>query len=265
MTTRIELPGRWVAAAGGGDSVWCATSTRLLAFDGAGARRLDVAAPGRVTQLAATSTLLVAVVGHGVLAWLDRRTGGVAATAPVGGSVELLSGGEAIWALDRSAARAMHVEANGAVSAAHPVPGIDRAAADGPRLWWTTTRDSRLRDFVRVVDLGVGASERGGMTVCAGSVWVSVPGGLCRVGAWAGQPGPIVPAPVGPVPFLVCAGGVLVGAAERHHVIVLDFSADADVRVLDVDTGHAVGAMVATGRTVWLFPQDHPEAHLVQV
>lgn len=262
-TTVVDLPNAWVAVAGGGDTVWCATGERLLAFDETGATRIDVSAPGSVIQLAATSDVLVAVLGSGVLAWLDPRTGQEVATRPVGSALELLSGGGAIWAIDRLGSRARRLDAPGTLGAAHAVAGIDRAAADGDRLWWTSTGDARLRDLERVVDIDIPSVARGGMAACAGSVWVSVRGGLSRVGAWAAQAGPLVAAPAGPVPFLACAGGVLVGAAERHTVFVLDPSADADARAIDVDTGAPVAAIATAGRTLWLFPAGRAEAHVV--
>jgi hypothetical protein len=261
-TTVVDLPGAWVAVAGGGGTVWCATGDRLLAFDETGALRIEVSAPGAVHQLAATSDLLVAVRDAGVLSWLDPGTGQEVASRPVGSALELVSGGGAIWAIDRLGSRARRVEATGTLGAAHAVAGIDRAAADGDRFWWTSTGDARLRDLERVVDSDI-PTDRGGIAACAGSIWVSVRGGLVRVGTWAAQAGSLVAAPAGPVPFLACAGGVLVGAAERHTVFVLDPSADADARAVEVDTGGAIGAMATAGRTVWLFPAGRAEAHVV--
>ncbi|MFD0476943.1 hypothetical protein ACFQ0B_58555 [Nonomuraea thailandensis] len=74
-----------------------------------------------------------------------------------------------------------------------------------------------LRGGPKEVELG--RRERGAMTVCAGSLWISVTGGLLRVSAWSGEPGRRVRAPEGPVPFLVCANGVLVGAGSELFVL----------------------------------------------
>jgi len=160
---------------------------------------------------------------------------------------------------------AWRVRETGALDVARPVPGVERVAADGDRLWWTTAGGASLRDFERTVDLGVTARDRGALTVCAGSVWVSVAGGLIRVGTWAAEKGPMVEAPDGPVPYLTCSGGVLVGASEQGRLFVLDPGADADVRALDVDTGGNIGALVALGGTVWVFSVVRAEARLIML
>ena len=115
------------------------------------------------------------------------------------------------------------------------------------------------------VNLEVLADERGAITVCAGAVWISVPGALLRVGAWSGELGPALPAPEGPVPFLACAGGVLVGASGRAGLLVLDPSIDADVRHLEVDLGGDLIGLEASTATAWAFPAGRPEARLVPV
>lgn len=268
MTTAsiIELPDRWTAAAASPAGVWCAAGRRLLAFDEAGGRRLEVPLSDEVTCLAAASRWLVAVQPAGTLAWLNADDGTVRATQPAGRSTALISGGGAVWALDRDAGRAWRADEPGAPRDLRLLPDVDQAASDGERLWWTSTRDAWLRDGERAVDLGAALRRgRGGLAVCVGSVWMGVAGGLCRVGTWGGELGPLVKGLEDAVPFLACAGGVLVGAATRDRLIALDPSADADVRVLDVETGGEVGALVATGRTAWVFPRGRSEVRLVPV
>lgn len=176
----------------------------------------------------------------------------------------LVSGGGAVWAIDRATSRAWQVREAGILDAARRVPGLDRAAADGNRLWWTTSDGTWLHDFERAVDLGVAAPERGALAVCSGSVWQSVAAGLIRVGAWAAERGRIVAAPEGPVPFLACVNGVLVGASEQGRLFVLDPSVDAGARTLDADLG-PVGRLVGVGRTAWIFAAVRPEARLMSV
>jgi hypothetical protein len=262
--TIVELPDRSVAAAGGGDTVWCAAGGRLLAFTEDGTRRLDVPLADRVTALAAGPALLVAVLASGAIVWLDAQRGGVLIERPIGGAPTLVSGGGAVWAIDRSTSRAWRLGERGTLGPPRAIPGVDHVAADGDRLWWTTTTATALHDFERTVDLDLSARDSGAMAVCAGSVWISVPGGLARVGAWAAEKGMTVTAPFGPAPFLTCAGGVLVGASAQG-VFVLDPSADADARTLDVDTNGDIGALVAVGRTAWIFSALRAEAQLVSV
>lgn len=261
----VELPGRCVAAAVGGDTVWCAAGGRLLGFTENGTRRFDVPLLDGVNHIGAGRGLLVASLGPGTIAWLDPRSGSVLAKQPAGAAPLLVSGGGAVWAVDRSMSMAWRVREDGALDAARLVPGVDRVAADGDRLWWTMAGGALLRDFERTVDLGVTARDHGALAVCAGSVWISVAGGLIRVGTWAAEKGPIVEAPDGPVPFLTCSDGVLVGASERGRLFVLDPSADADARVLDVDTGGNMGALVALGGTAWVFSAVRAEARLIIV
>ncbi|NOT07090.1 MAG: hypothetical protein HOP28_02680, partial [Gemmatimonadales bacterium] len=171
----------------------------------------------------------------------------------------------AVWAVDRSSGQAWRVAAGGALGTPRPVNGLDRAAADGDRLWWTTGDGTVLRDFERTVELGVPARDRGAITVCAGSVWVSGRDLLMRVGTWGAEKGSVIPAPGEPLPFLVCSGGVLVGASKTGKLLVLDPSSDADARLVDASGGGPVGALVALGGTAWVFAAEHAEARLITV
>jgi hypothetical protein len=215
-----------------------------------------------VKDLAVSGTSLIAALDSGAIAWLDSRSGRVIAERPAGTALLLVSGGGAVWAIDRSTSRAWRVRETGVLDAARPVPGVDRAAADGNRLWWTTGNGASLHDFERTVDLVVAAPHRGALAVCSGSVWVSVTGGLIRVGAWAADRGPIVKAPDGPVPFLACVDGVLVGGSQRGRLFVLDPSVDANARALDGDVGD-IGWLVGVGSTAWIFAAVRAEARLM--
>ena len=96
----------------------------------------------------------------------------------------------------------MRLGESGQLIARVPMPGVDRAAADGERVWWLSRGDTKLRDGTREVDIGIRLGERGGFTVCANSVWLRVARGFVRVGTWDAVKGPLVPAPAGPLPFL---------------------------------------------------------------
>lgn len=259
LEQELSLPDVCSAAAGGA-AVWCAAGGRLLAFGDAGERLRDVAAPRGLTQLAAAGELLVAVVDARV-AWLAADSGKVVAHRAAGEAPELVTGGGAVWAVDRAAATAWRVLEAGTLNAPRRVPGIERAAADGDRLWWTTREGTVLRDFDRSVDLEAGGL--GAIGVCANSVWISVAAGLVRVGAWDAVAGPIVSAPTGPVPFLACADGALVGASRAGTIFVLDPRADSDARVLADGIGR-IGHLVTARNAVWAFLSDRPAARVVQ-
>jgi hypothetical protein len=261
----VELPGPCVAAAGGSDMVWCVAGKRLLGFTERGEGRVDSALDVAVSGLAVNGSTLVAVLDSGAIGWLDAASGRVIAQRPAGSAASLVAGGGAVWAVDPSTSRAWRVGEEDVLGNSRPVPGLERAAADGDRLWWTTRDGSSLRDFERTVDLGVPAGDCGALATCAGSVWVSVRGGLVRVGTWGAEKGPLIEVPGGPVPFLTCSGGVLVGASEQARMFVLDFSADADVRAFDIDGGGTVSALVAVGGTAWIFAAGRAEARLVTV
>lgn len=261
----VDLPGVPVAAAGGRDGVWCVAEDRLLAFEAGGARGLDAPIDSGVTSLGAAATLLAATFDPGVVAWLDPRSGAVLRRFPLGGEPRLVSGAGSVWAVDARTARAWRLGGPGTLIGPHAVPGVDRAAADGERLWWTSREDTKLRDLGREVDLGVSGDEHGGLAVCAGAVWVSVAGGLIRVGAWGADRGPLVSAPAGPVPFMVCAEGVLVGGSARRGLFVLDPSVDAEARRLDDDLGPDLAILVATRTTAWAFAGRRAEARVVTI
>ena len=139
----------------------------------------------------------------------------------------LVSGGGAVWAIDDVRGQGWRLGEPGKLIGPVSMPGVDRAAADGDRVWWMSHRDTTLRDGTRDVDVGVKPAERGGITVCANAVWLSASRGLVLVGTWAAAMGPLVPVSAGPLSFLTCAGGVLVGGSSRYGLVVLDPSSDS--------------------------------------
>jgi hypothetical protein len=259
----VDLRAPCAAAAATDDTVWCAAGGRLLAFEAAGTPRLNQPLSG-VRSLGASGSRL-AVIAADAIVWLDPRTGREVERRPIGKSAVLVSGGGAVWAIDDERGEGWRLGEPGALSEPLRMPGVDRAAADGDRVWWLSKRDTMLRDGTREVDVGVTSRDRGGLTVCANSVWLSVNAGLVRVGTWAAAKGPLVPVSAGLLPFLACAGGALVGGSSQDGLVVLDPSADADVRRLDVDPGGDLGMLVATRAMVWLFSTRHSEALLVPI
>ncbi|MET7338399.1 hypothetical protein [Nonomuraea sp. NPDC005650] len=291
--TRIDLPWPARVAASDGTTVWCAASGRLRVYtasgeplDGGEAVRVPelrslAAVPGTVPGTAGVpGTLAETVVvprtfagpphlgslsesplrgtlagtAEGRVHWLDPA-GAPLASAPFDGRV--LAGGGEIWAVGPERARRL----TGPGDFGEPVelPGLDRCAVEGERLWWTSKRDTWLRGGPREVDLGT--RERGGMTVCAGSLWISVAGGLERVSAWSGEPRRFLRAPEGPVPFLVCANGVLAGGGR--DLFTLAPAAGAAVRVTRLGLRARLGLVVAAGKHIWAFPADRPQALIV--
>ncbi|MFC4116217.1 hypothetical protein [Nonomuraea zeae] len=188
--------------------------------------------------------------------WLDPE-GFPLASAHFEGRV--LAGGGEIWAVGTD--RACRLAAPGRLGELVELPGLDRCAVEGERLWWTSKRDTLLRGGPKEVDLG--ERERGGMIVCAGSLWVSVADGLLRVSAWSGEPRRLVPAPEGPVPFLVCANGIVAGAG--HDLFALAPAAGAPLRVIPLGLQSPPALMIAAGKHVWVFPADRPQALIVPV
>lgn len=259
----LVLPGPVRAAASDGATVWCATGGRLLAYDPDGAPLQEGPEPAGLLALAAAPGAVVAALEPGTVAWLDPGTGGDQLRRPLGGELAVAAGGNAVWALDRSSGRAWRLADVGVLTGPVRLGDVDQLAPQGDQLWWTSRHDSLLRGGTRPVDLGVDPNDRGGMTACAGSVWVSVRDALLRVGAWTAELGPPVEAPEGPVPHLACADGVLVGGSGRHGLFVLNPSIDAGVRHLDVDLGGELDFLVATRSTAWAFPAGQPEARLV--
>ncbi|MEV0389293.1 hypothetical protein [Nonomuraea sp. NPDC050643] len=177
------------------------------------------------------------------------------ASVPFEGRV--LAGGGEIWAV--GADRACRLAEPGRLHEPVELPDLDLCAVEGERLWWTSKRDTVLRGGPREVDLG--RRERGGMAVCAGSLWVSVTGGLLRVSAWSGEPRRFVGAPEGPVPYLACAHGVLAGGLRDLFTLAPATGADARLVRLGLQTPLAL--MIAAGKHLWAFPADRPQALII--
>ena len=261
----VPLPGPVLAAAADGATVWCAAAGRLLTFSAAGSLTTDVPAPGGLRSLAAAGGQLAMATEPGVVSWLEPRDATARTSLPVGRQAVLVAGGGAIWVFDRATQRARRLAGVGTLAELVTLPGADRIAADGTRLWWTAREDTLLRGGSQPVDLRVGPGERGGLAACAGSIWCSIAGGLLRVGGWAAELGPPLEAPEGPVDHLCCADGILVGGSGRSGLFCLDPRIDADVRHLDVDLGGPLDHLVATHAVVWAFAAGRSEATLVAV
>ena len=258
----VDLPGRPAAATSYMDSVWIVARGRLAAYDTGGGLRWDADAPAAVTALAAArGGMLVAAVEPGGVAWLDVRSGAVLARQTLGGDVTVGAGGGAAWAIDRRSEQAWRLEPHGSRAGPVPIPGVHQFAVDGERIWWTCRRDTKLRDGQHVVDLG---AEAAALVACAGSIWISTPGALRRVGAWSGELGPPVPGPAEMATHLDCADGMLAGGSERT-LFVLDPRIDADARVLDVTPGGPLGFLLATQSHVWAIAAGRAQAHVVAV
>lgn len=226
----MALGGVAGAAAWDGARMWVAVDGTLAAFDAEGREVLRRDGPPAVLSLVAGPDGLVAVAGAGVVVWLDGA-------------------GERAWP----------VAGAGALGSPAPVPGVAGATVARGAIWWTSRHDSVLRGNGLEVDLGAPAGAP--VCGCAGSVWVSVERALLRVGAWGGETSPPLPAPFGPA-ALACGDGRLAGASAAG-AFVLDPSADADVRRLEVSLAQAPAAVVATPTSVWLFPAGEPAALVV--
>jgi hypothetical protein len=237
----------------------------LLAYEPGGSPLLEAPQPAGLLALAAAPDVVAAALEPGIVAWLDPDDGTERLRHPVGGDLFVAGGGDSVWALDRRSQRAWRLTGVGVLAEPVSVAGVDQFVPQGNRLWWTSREDTLLQGGPRPVDLGVGSDTRGGMTVCAGSVWISISGGLLRVGAWDAEPGPLLEAPEGPVRHLACADGILAGGSGRQGLFVLDPSIDAGVRHLPVDVGGELDFLVASHSVIWAVPAGRPEARLVAV
>jgi len=264
MHSIVDLRAPCAAAAATDDTVWCTAGGRLLAFEAAGTLRLNQPL-SRVCSLGASGSQLAAILEGGMMVWLDPRSARETGRRAVGKNAVLVSGGGAIWAIDEEKGEGLHLGKPGQLLTHVPMPGVDRAAADGDRVWWLSRSDTKLRDGKREVDLGIRPGERGGFSVCANSVWLSAARGLVRVGTWGAVKGPLIPVSAGLLPFVTCGGGVLVGGSAMGGLIVLDPSADSDVRRLDIDPDGEVGMLVSTRAMAWVFSGQRSKARLVPI
>jgi hypothetical protein len=236
--------------------VWVAAGDTLAAFEPDGTEALRRPSPG-LASLAPAPEGVVAARGHGVVLWFDGA-GKEVAQRPVGSAVALLGAADGAYCVDATSGRAWAVAGAGTLGPPVAVPGVAGATVARGAIWWTSHHDTVLRGNGREVDLGVPAAAIAG---CAGSVWASVDATLLRVGAWGGDISPPLAAPFGPA-LLSCGDGRLVGASA-DGVFVLDPSADAGVRALDVEIGEAPAIVVATRTAAWLFSAARPEAGVV--
>ena len=193
----------------------------------------------------------------GVVVWFDGA-GEEVARRPAGGALAMVGAADASFCVDAASERAWAVTGPGTLGPPVAVPGVAGATVAQGTIWWTSRHDTVLRGNGMEVDLGVPAAAIAG---CAGSVWASVEATLLRVGAWGGDTSPPLPAPFGPA-LLSCGDGRLVGASAAG-VFVLDPSADAGVRALDVDLDEAPAIVVATRTSAWLFSSTRPQALVV--
>jgi hypothetical protein len=236
-----------------------------VAYDASGVPLLEAPEPAGLLNLAASADFVAAALEPGIVAWLDPDTGTERLRRTMGGEPVVAAGGGSVWVLDRRSERVWRLADVGALTGPFSLPRVEQFVPDGERVWWASLDDTLLRGGERPVDLEVSASERGGMTVCAGSVWISVIRGLLRVGTWASERGPPMAAPEGPVRLLTCTDGVVAGGSGRRGLFVLDPAVDADVRHLDVDLGGQLEFLVGARSVVWGIPVGRSEARLVAV
>ena len=255
-TATVALGASARAATWDGRRVWVAAGDTLAAFGADGTEALRRPARGLVS-LAAGPGAVVAVREPGLLVWFDGA-GEEVARRPAGGAAAVIGGADGAFCMDAAAERAWAVTGPGTVGPPVPVPGVASATMARGEIWWTSRHDTFLRGNGMEVDLGVPGVP---ITGCAGSVWAGVDASLLRVGAWGGDTSPPLPAPFGPA-LLSCGDGRLVGASAGG-VFVLDPSADADLRALDVDLDEAPAILVATRTSAWLFSPARPEARVV--
>jgi hypothetical protein len=258
----VDLSGRCQAAAAGRDRVWYAVANRVFALDQDCARIAEGHLEETVNELAVGDSQVLAFLASGQLAWLDSNSGKAIAARPIG-RIKLTSCDRSIWAVDYNAGQAWRVRAPGELDSPRRLPGATQVAADGDRLWWTTAEPARICDFERSVPLPADAAEPLALRVCAGSVWISVADGLCRVGAWAAEVGATIQTRTGPLRFLTCASGALVGATEEGTLFILDPSVDSDGRCLEPDAPDRVRALVALGETAWVFSAEKPQVRIL--
>ena len=258
MTTTVALGGVARAATWDGQRVWALVDDTLAAFEPGGGQVVRRRGPSAVSSLAAGPEGLVAAAG-GMVVWLDGVTGDDVAQRAAGGEVVVVGGHEGVFVVDRASERAWPATGPGTLGPPAPVPGVAHATVARGAVWWTSGHDSAVRGNGMEVELPVPLGAA--LTGCAGSVWVAAEGALLRVGAWGGDTSPPMPAPFTPS-VLACGDGRLVGASAAG-VFVLDPSADADVRRLDVDLDEEPGVLVATGTAAWLFSAHSPSALVV--
>ena len=258
MTTSVALGGVAQAATWDGQRVWAVVDDTLAAFGPDGGQVVRRRGPAAVGSLVGGPEGLVAG-GGGVVVWLDSSSGDEVTRRPVGGEIMLVGGTDGVFVVDRAEERAWPVPGPGSLGAPARVPGVADATVARGAIWWTSRHDSVLRGNGMEVELAAPAGAP--VAGCAGSVWVGAHGALLRVGAWGGDTSPPLPAPFAAT-AMSCGDDRLVGASAAG-AFVLDPSADSDVRRLDVELDEALGIVVATKTTAWLFSARVPSALVV--
>jgi len=261
--TVIRLPAPAQAAAGGTATVWCAAGDQLLSFDQFGVPRLTHPLSD-VRSLATVGETVAAVIGERSLAWINGETGEIKRQEELAGRSFLASGGGAIWVIESDTGSARRVIGPGKTSKSISVRDVGGVASDGDQLWWFSTRERFVREEQHVIALNQTINGPAAMTLCSGSVWLGVGGGLLSISAWNGQTRPMLPIPVGDASHLTCGAGILVGGSSEG-LFVLDPSADADVRRLDAAVPGQLGHLVATRFVAWAFSADSPVAVTVPI
>ena len=74
-------------------------------------------------------------------------------------------------------------------------------------------------------------------------------------------------APHGPVPFLICAQGALVGETARscQYFYSVPIDAELSAKPHGAEPMGPLGHVIAVNEAVWAFPSGKNEAHLIRI
>ena len=97
----------------------------------------------------------------------------------------------------------------------------------------------------------------GAMVACANSLWVSVTNGLIMVSLKSLTMGPVLPAPEGPVPYLICDDDSrIIGGFQG--LFLLDPAADDGLHPINVKFQSNLRGLTAVGMYIWALESGRP-------
>ncbi len=251
--------------AGGADSLWVAGGGRLQRRDPetgeVGAEiAIDIAEP--LAAVVLDDRTIVLAGPDGSLAGHRQDTlDPVFKLGPRRGGDLLAAGGGSAWSARSGERGLLRLSPDGQAERldSGPVTGL---TADAQGAWRVEAGAPAIVNEARRVRLPARSDGPVAIAACAGAVWLSTDDGLLWVRSRAAELGGVMASPVGRVPRLTCASGVLVGGERFDGVLMVNPAADNRARRLELDADGPVLAMAGARGILWLVDKDSV-AHLI--
>lgn len=203
-----------------------------------------------VTDIGGSNDLVIAQVDSGDLVCMDASSGEELYRGWSEPGSLLVGGAGHIWAYEPESGLAREYDRHAMAGAPVEIGPASRLTVIDDELWWMT-KDTRLATSSgRTIEV-VPPTKGSGVVACAGSLWLGGDGEIARVSLWSGEQGNSLPAPVGEIQVLTCAGNRVIGA-DDEWAFVLDPAVDAGATRVDPPLPSPPVAAVGLQNTAWV-------------